>query len=144
MRQGGAEQNVDEPERASPLDITRDAKGFLAAVRAELHALVRALAQSDLATAPSLVRHVVDDAWDAARFEHAIAVFRAARGRLVFDVTARYADKTILERESATRYRVRQMLVDEAGENDWVIEGVVDMDGWSPKDPLVSIVRIGA
>jgi hypothetical protein len=135
---------LSEVERTAPLDFSHDEKGMRAAVRAEIHALVKALASGDMVHAEGLVRRVPADVWDSARLESAMVAFRAARGPLVWGVTARFPDKTLLERESATRWRLRQVLVDEADENDWAIEAVIDLDGWSAKEPLISLVRIGA
>ena len=49
----------------------------------------------------------------------------------------------MLEKAGDRHYRVRQVLVDEAGDDDWVIDGLVDAS--QPKkagDPLVEVVSI--
>lgn len=143
------------PELAPPLDITKDKRTFAARVRSELHALVKALAFGDYEEAASSVRQLADDPWPAERIAAALAPFRAAHGRVVFDHRARLADKTQLVAEGRHEFVVRQTLVaplraveahgaDEGEEETWMIEGRLDLRAdTAPEGPMIALVRIG-
>ena len=74
------------------------------------------------------------------------AAFEADKGHPIrFTVQSRLPDKTLLEKVGDRRYVVRQILIDDEGDNDWAIEGEIDLSARSTAaDPLVTIVRIGA
>ena len=136
---------ADKPLPDKPIVIAPDAnpKVFVARVRAELHRLVKALAEKDWAEAATHVRQS-DPLWDAKRFEAALAPFLAHKGPVHFGVEARRPQLTLLEREGPGRYRVRQVLVDEAGDNDWFLEGHIDLaQRQSHDEPLVELVHLG-
>jgi superfamily II RNA helicase len=125
---------LDQPR---VVDVAANPKTFAARVRAELHRLVKALASEDWEEAAALVRAPFD-------FPTAMKAFTEAHGRLAFTPRARQPTTTIMEQEAPRRWRVRQVLVDEADENDWMIEGLIDLEGrGSPSEPLVEVVRIG-
>ncbi len=115
---------------------------FVARVRAEMHRLVQALARADYAEAASLVREG-DPAWDEARFTAELAPFLAEHGKVTFSVAARQPTLTVVDKEAERRWRVRQVLIDEPGDNDWAIFGVVDLAARKSADePLVELERI--
>jgi hypothetical protein len=112
-------------------------------VRAELQALVRALAAGDYEEAARWVRQDPDDAWDAARFEAALAPFLAAHERIRFDPAARRADQTVLESVAPLRWRVQHVLPDPSGEDSWCLAGEIDLRaGGDPDAPLVRLLAI--
>ena len=141
VRQGEDAGAADEPER--PFDISRDARGFQARVRSELHRLVRALSVGDWEEAAGFVRQDEDDPWTAARFEQALAPFLETYERLIFDHSARLADLTRVRQEAPHQWRVSQVLRDPEGDDLWGIEGVVDLrDDTDPSGPLVQVLQI--
>ena len=131
----------DEPSMpvvASAIDD--NPRAFQARIRAELHLLVKAMAQGDFDDAAS---HVIGI--DAAGLKAGAEAFAKEKGHPVrFTVAARDPKKMFLEKIEEHRYRVRQVLVDDAGDDEWFIEG--EIDATEPKkagDPLVEIVHIG-
>ncbi len=159
-RDGVVDTSVEKP-----LDISEDKRAFGARVRAELHALVRALARGDDEEATACVRQDPEreDAWNAEAFTAALADFRAAHGGVAFDHRARLGTSTQIRQVAAHQWVVRQTLLpvaveagpdtwgfedpDDAGEavESWVIEGEIDLRAnTNPDGPLVSLRRIGA
>ena len=134
-----------EAARARRADPARDQRAFTARVRAELHRLVRALAAEDYEEATRCIAQREDDRWDADRFRDSLADFRAEYGRIVFDGRARQADRTLLRRLAPQRFEVRQVLVDETGDDFWNLEGEIDLShDFEAGDPLVTLRRIGS
>jgi hypothetical protein len=141
--------------------LDRDARTFNARVRAELHAFVRALANSDVTEALARVR----PGWDDKRLTAELAPFLAEHGRVRFDPQARLARYTTVHKDGDGRYRARQVLLgkheDESDANaddvgnddvnagadsahDWMIEAAIDLhDRKSADEPLLELVRIG-
>ncbi|MFT4623620.1 MAG: superfamily II RNA helicase [Myxococcota bacterium] len=144
----------DEALPDRPVDISADAKVFRARVRAELHAVVRALARADFDEAAASIRQVEGSEFTANDFETALEPFLAEHGRVVFDGRAKQAWNTVMEPAGAHRWTVRQVLVgpwrDELeGEEEeepaaWSIDGLVDLsDDTNPSGPVVQVLRIG-
>jgi hypothetical protein len=129
---------------ARPIDISADLKTFRARIRAELHALVRALAALDWEEAAGMVRHT-DEAWSAEDFEKALAPYLEERGRILWDGRVKLGWTTQFENPERHLWKVRQILVDDEERDDaWSIEGIVDLRGNSnPDGPLVQVVSIG-
>jgi len=131
---------------ARPVDISSDPKTFLARVRAELHAVVRALAANDFDEAVASCHP--DSLLDASGFQAALAGYEAEEGSLRWDGRSKQARLTQVVSDGPLRWRVRQMLPsreDEADDADrgvssWAIHGVVDLSGdTNPRGPLVRI-----
>ena len=140
----GAERTV-VPELAPPLDISREARSFRARIRAELHAIVKALAESDWEECAAVVRQLPDDPWEPARFAAALAPFLEEYGRLVFDHSARLADKTEIRPDGRLRWIVVQTLVDPAGDNLWAITGEIDLrEDTAPEGPMIALRSIAS
>lgn len=138
----GEEQTVT-PELAAPLDISRDKRAFNARVRAELHALVKALSARDWEEAAALVRDDADDPWPPERFAAALEGFHEEHGSVVFDHTARMTDKTRLVAEGRHLFTVTQTLVDPEGDNLWAIQGVIDLrEDQAPEGPMITLRAI--
>jgi hypothetical protein len=129
-------------EREVAYDVARDPKALRARIRAELHLLVKALADRDYFEAVNLVQSG-EEAWTEERFERALTPFYAEHERIVFDQTARYTDKTQIEEQAPHVYRARQILVDATGENSWYIEAEVDVQNGLPTDqPLLKLLNV--
>jgi superfamily II RNA helicase len=138
---GGEPRAADEPV---PYDVAHDPKALRARIRADLHLLVKALSDRDYAEAVSLVQ-TADEPWTEERFERALERFFVEHERLVFDQSARYVDKTQIEELAPHVYKARQILVDEAGDNDWYVEAEVDVREGMPVDqPLLRLKVIGS
>lgn len=121
----------EAPEVAAlrPKHAAADAKAFAARVRAEMHALVRALALRDWDDAAAAVRHDPDDPWTAARVEQAMAGYYADYPELRWGHEARFPKYTLLAAQDDSKrvWRVRQVLVDPEGDHLWAVEGEVDL-----------------
>ena len=127
----------------SPLDFVRDEKAFKARVRAEVHALVKAVAEQDWDEAASSVRDSSVDPWDARRFEKAFAPYWEEYGQLLFDHNARLPTRTTMAKTDEKTWTVVQTLIDPNDQNDWAIEAIIELDGWTPDQPLLRVVRVG-
>lgn len=138
-----AEARDDDSDVAAGFDVVHDEKAVRACIRADLHLLVKALSERDYTEAASLVRSDPEDPWTEERFEKALAPFYAEHARIVFGTEARRNDKTMIASLGAQRYRVRQILVDDADENAWYLEGEVDASaGLSRDEPLLLLQEI--
>ncbi|WP_338089121.1 DEAD/DEAH box helicase [Nannocystis pusilla] len=133
-----------EAAPAGPRDLSADPRAFAARVRAEMHALVRALAERDYEDAAVGTRADPEDPWTPDRFAQAMAEYYAEYPTLRFDHGARFPKYTRIEAVADQRWRVTQVLVDPEEDNLWHIEGEVDLrgDGF-PEGPLVTIRAIG-
>jgi hypothetical protein len=131
------------PGAPPPFDLALHPRALAARVRAELHALVRALAAGELEEAPRLVAQS-DDPWDAERFREALAPFLAEHGGIRFDPEARQARHTRLRPLEPRVFDATQALLDPEGEPLWAIHGRVDLRGErDPEGPIVQVLRIG-
>jgi Domain of unknown function (DUF3516) len=132
-------------------ELLDDPRAFTARVRAEMHQLVRALAQRDWEEAAAGVRpgDPDDPAWAEAhwppeRFEAALAPFFTEYEEILFTPDARQAHWTVIDESAPRTWRIRQTLLDPAGDHLWHLEGVVDLTtGHSLEGPLVELRRIG-
>ncbi|MBM4282121.1 MAG: DUF3516 domain-containing protein [Deltaproteobacteria bacterium] len=129
-------------QRSPVVVVALDAnpRAFLLRVRADLHLLVKELAQGDVDDAAAHVGGL-----GVPGLKAALEAFAKDKGHPVrFTVQAREPGHTILEKDGERRYRVRQVLVDDAGDNDWVIEGTIDLAArQNASDPLITVERIG-
>ena len=133
------------PSARPPFDLALQPRALAARVRAELHALVRALSRGELEEAPRLVAQGAREAWDAERFRAALAPFLEEYGELLFTPDARQARLTQLRPVEPRVFDVAQVLVDPQGDLLWAIHGRVDLRGeLDPEGPLVEVLRIGS
>ncbi|MCZ6782468.1 MAG: DUF3516 domain-containing protein [Proteobacteria bacterium] len=133
-----------EPRRAP--ELWRDPRALRARVRAELHQLVRALAQGRYEEAAACVRAdpQAPSPWTAERFRLALAPFLEEYERIVFDPPARRNDLTWMRERESRLWDVRQVLVDPAGDNQWNVEAELDLrTGDVPAGPLLAVRAIG-
>ena len=130
--------------KQGPLHFGEDAKALGARVRAEMHALVRALAQRDWDDAAHGVRQAADDPWPAERFESAMVDYFAEYPELRYDHGARFPKYTLIEPSGDRTWRVRQVMLDPEEDKLWAIEGEVDLrtDPF-PEGPIVAVRSIG-
>ena len=124
MLLGPTTETTEEPRAG--YDLVHDEKAVRACIRADLHLLVKALSEKDYAEAASLVQSDPDDAWTEERFDKTLAAFYAEHARIVFGPEARRSEKTQISALPDHHFKVVQILVDDAGDNNWYLEGVVD------------------
>lgn len=128
-------------------DVVHDPKVVRALIRADMHLLVKALAERDHEEAASLLRAQPDDAgqaWTPERLAAVLAPFHAEHERIVFDHAARLSDKTLIDELAPRLYRVRQTLLDPSGESTWCITGEVDLREPAAGEPrLLRLLEIG-
>jgi len=126
------------------LDISADSKVFYARIRAEMHNLVRALAYKDYEEASLSVCQSQNDSWTAERFEQAVEPFYRDHDRIIFDQRARYSEYTQIKQKASHYWHIRQNLLDPEGNNDWCIEGEIDLrDNFAKEGALLTITFIG-
>jgi hypothetical protein len=129
--------------RAETFDPAAERRATVAAIRAELHKLVAALARRDFATAARLVAPGDGEAWTAERLTEAMAPFWAAHPTLLTTPDARRPDRTRIDELEPGRFRAQQVLVDGEGDEDWSLDCLVDLTARRPGEPLLALQRIG-
>ncbi len=121
-------------------DLAKDPKALAARVRAEMHQLVRLLAKKDWEGASE---HLGGE-WTASSVEDALAPYWAEHPTLDTTPRARQPVLTQLTPDGERRWRVRHSLIDSVGEQDWFVEGVVDLVGRPDVDgALVAVHHVG-
>ncbi len=110
-------------------DITRNARSFTAAVRRTLYSLLRALANKDYPTAARLLS-VGPEAvgWTAESLAEAMRAYHDEHAAIRVDHAARSPANTAVTVASDAQWSVAQVISDEEGDNDWLLECVVDLD----------------
>jgi superfamily II RNA helicase len=130
-------------------DITRDTKGFTAAIRNRIFTFLRGLVIGDFEQAIVNLSSPQDadgQPWTAARLQQALDAYHTDHERICLEPDARNARHTyVLPAEDKKAWRVQQMLVDPEEHNDWVAEFEVDL-GESRKlgEPTLRLRRIGS
>lgn len=154
-------QRAPEPEarppgaQAAEPDVTRDTRGFTAALRQRAFTFLRAWAFGDFETAldaldaaagraPRGPAPDVPPSWTAGRLKQAREAYLATHERLCLDPEARNLRHThVVPSDDRRRWRVQQMLVDPEGANDWVAEFDVDLEASRARgEPVVELVRL--
>ncbi|MFP6640553.1 MAG: DUF3516 domain-containing protein, partial [Myxococcota bacterium] len=145
-------ENLVRPGKSAPIereattrayDLTADARGLQARIRGELQQLVAALAAHRFEEAGTLLHPSCQPDWPEERFSEVLAPFREEYGEVIHDPRARQAHLCVIDEIAPRIFRVRQVLLDEQGDNFWAIEGEVDLrqDG-NPADPLLRLRSI--
>ncbi len=129
-------------------DITRDAKGFLAAIRTRIFTFLRAAAIGDHEAALASLSRPEDprgQPWTAERLREALEAYRAEHHELRLDPEARNLRHTHLAPpEEEGRWVVQQVLVDPEGFCDWMAEFEVDLErSRAQGEPAVGLRGIG-
>lgn len=140
--------DADAPEEdLPPPDPAADPRAFKARIRAEMQALVKAIAAEDFEEA-AIASRPTDPAWTEDRFEEALAPCLEDVGALVFDHRARLAHLTRIDESAPRVWTVRQTLCNAEGDTMWMLEAEVDLpvptrDEPVPDGPLIALERIG-
>ena len=112
-------------------------------MRAELHALVKQIADGDLEEAVAGLRPDPDDAWDERRLEEALAGFAEENGAVRFGHEARQPGLTHLVSREPRLWVAQQTLVGQAGPSDWMLECEVDLREPEAADgPILTLRRV--
>lgn len=142
-----AERREQARRELRAYELFHDPKAFAARMRAELHELVRLLAERRYEEATAAVRQDPDDPegpWTEHRFAEALAPFFAEHGRIVFNHEARSAQNTRIRQIGPRHWQVAQVLCDPEGENLWALSGEVSFGaGEGFAGPLLYLRRIG-
>jgi superfamily II RNA helicase len=129
-------------------DVTRDTKGFTAAIRNRIFSFLRGLVNQDFEAALSFL-HSVEDAegqpWTPARLQEAFKAYQSDHQFLCLDPNARNLRHTyVTVAEDRRSWRVQQMLVDPDEYNDWVAEFEVDLAASrTAGEPVIKLGRLG-
>ena len=130
-------------------DLTRDTKGFTAAIRNRIFTFLRGLVISDYEQAIGNLSSP-DDAdgqtWTVARLQQALDAYYTDHERICLEPNARNVRHTyVLPAADKKTWRVQQMLVDPEEHNDWVAEFEVNL-GESRKlgEPVLRLRRLGS
>jgi superfamily II RNA helicase len=138
------EAEVALPKKAQPYDPKKNFKAFAARVRAEMHRLVKALAQQDYEEAVLLVRRESEDEWTEDKFKQAIAPYYAEYPGIDTTPRARAPEFTIIKELKDKHWQIQQVLVDPNGDNQWMLQGRITIDDkLTADDPWIYLERIG-
>ena len=124
------------------VDPVAERRALHAAIRAEMHKLVRALARRDYATALRPLAPGDGEPWTVERLTAAMAPFWAEHTELLTTPAARRPDRTRIDPLDAGRLRVQQTLVDAEGDEDWSLDCAVDAQS-AGGPPAIQLQRIG-
>ena len=130
-------------------DITRDTKGFTAAIRNRIFMFLRGLVIEDYEQAVAHLSSPQDadgEPWTPARLQQALDAYHEEHERLCLEPNARNIRHTyVLPAEDKKSWRVQQMLVDPEEHNDWVAEFEVDLaESRKLGEPVLRLRRIGS
>jgi len=130
-------------------DVTRDTKGFTAAIRNSIFSFLRGLVIGDFEQAVTHLASANDpegQPWTAERLQQALDGYHAEHERICLDPNARNARHTyVIPSEDKKTWRVQQMLVDPEEHNDWVAEFEVDLEeSRKGEGPALRLRRIGS
>lgn len=141
----GAEVEDDGPIAPKPFDPVQDPRGFIARVRAELHAIVRSLAQGDYEEAARGIRHREGyPEWTAESLQEAMAPYFEDHEKILFDPRARAPSLSVVRKRDGNVYTAQQVLYDPAEDLDWMLDGEVVVDADMRADePLICLIRVG-
>jgi hypothetical protein len=142
-------------------DITRDAKAFTSVIRTRVFTFLRGLVNEDFeqalatltlpaeasgAAADPLDPSLPDEEpWTPDRLLKRMNEFHAGHDRLCLDNNARNSRHTyVLPQEDKRFWRVQQVLVDPAEQNDWIAEFLVDLPrSREAGEPVLRLMKVG-
>lgn len=134
----------DMPPQEQPWDVADDQRSFRARVRNELHTLLKALADRNYESALHLFRPLEDRDWSTEELESTMLPFWEERGSIDLTPRARLAHNTILREEQTHIWTAQQKIIDAEGDDDWVIDCVIDLTSErAPDAPLIALRHLG-
>lgn len=133
---------VEEPRK--PTDLATDFKAFTRRIRNEIYLLLKSLAVRNYEDACELVRHPAEAPWTADRFARCMAPYYAEHAFVDVSPKARHTQNTIIREAGERRWEVLHKIVDPEEDEDWVIQGIVDLATIEDESlPLVELQQIG-
>ena len=124
-------------------DLWSDLKALRARLRAELHQLLRALAAKNYEEATTLI-YQAEGEWTPEQLEREMEAFWREHQAIDLTPRSRQPIHTTLSPLGQRQWEVRQRIFDVEGEEDWMIECLVDLADERPIEaPLISLRRIG-
>ncbi|MEM7153434.1 MAG: DUF3516 domain-containing protein [Myxococcota bacterium] len=124
---GESDAEVEEEAEPEPYDLAKDKKALTARVRAELHAVAKAMAMGDHEEALVGLAVDPDDAWTVERLEKALEPVFEEEGTLHFGAEARAPALTKIESAGERRWSVEHTLVGPQGPSPWRVQAEVDL-----------------
>jgi superfamily II RNA helicase len=129
-------------------DITRDRKTFTAAIRTRIFNFLRGLVIGDFEQALgnlSFADQPGGEPWTPKRLEAVMDDYLKDHEYLCLDPNARNVRHTyVTPAEDKRSWRVQQMLVDPAADNDWVAEFEVDLAASrTAGEPVIRLCKLG-
>lgn len=130
-------------------DITRDVKGFTAAIRTRVFTLLRGLVNGEFEQALANLSALEDadgQPWTPERLQSAYEAYLVEHDHLCLDPNARNLRHTyVVPSEDKRIWRVQQMLIDPEEHNDWVAEFEVDLaESRTRGEPVIRLRRLGS
>jgi hypothetical protein len=119
-----SEEGSGVPPGERPRPVTANARAFRVLVRNAMFRRVELAARRDWAALGELD---ASDGWDADAWREALEPYFAEHGEVGTGPDARGPHLLLVETDGRT-WRVAQVLDDPAGDHDWRIEAVVDLD----------------
>jgi superfamily II RNA helicase len=138
-------ERAQEPEA---LDVTRNTRGFTILVRNAMFQIMRALASRDYVDAAELVSEG-SQPWTSQEIEAAMHGYYEEHTSIRTDPVARAPGNTIMKDEGsgapAGVWEVTQVICDPEGDNDWMLDCVIDLDkSRAAEKPVVTLRRIAS
>lgn len=129
-------------------DVTRDTKAFTAAIRTRIFTFLRGLVVGDFEQAIAHLNSPNDpdgQPWTPERLRERVEVYETEHGFISLDPEARNIRHTYVKvSEDKQTWTVQQMLVDRDGDNDWVVEFVLNLaESRKAGEAVISLNRIG-
>jgi hypothetical protein len=129
-----------------PFDVTRNTRGFTILVRNAMFQILRALASRDFEEVSAIAAEG-DKPWTPDEIQAAMAPYFEEHKEIRTDPVARSPNNTIVRDEAsgapAGVWEVTQIICDPEGNNDWMLDCVVDLDkSRQAEKPIVTLRRI--
>ncbi|MBI2898477.1 MAG: DUF3516 domain-containing protein [Deltaproteobacteria bacterium] len=144
MRSGESATRVEpaaQPLASGAPAADADPRAFAARVRGELHRLLKALAERRYDDALACMGGAD---WTAERLAAEMAPYWAEHATIDLTPRARHPHNTVLGQAGPRRWEARQKILDPEGEEDWMLDCVVDLEAPRDEDqPLIELLRIG-
>ena len=141
--------NAADVERAARKRLADDPRALIGRARMEMHRLVKLLASRRYEEAAAAL-HDPERGWTAARLSAEMEPYWAEHASIVTTPEARRPHLTTLRNEPDGAVRVVQRLLDPKGDDDWAIEGRIDLSTHPSGDaaglddvPILELVRVG-
>lgn len=133
------------PEPTSPTHLASDFKAFVRRIRNEMFMLLKSLSDRNWEDAVTCIRDDGDEPWTEKRFEQVMAPYFDAHAFIDVSPSARGTRNTEVQQQGEQCWSVLQRIIDPEGDEDWFIEGWIDLDLIRDQsEPLVSLRRIGS